>query len=125
MMNQILLYAASAMLVLWGITHLIPTRSVVKSFGDISEDNRRIIAMEWITEGAALIFMGLLVAGATWEFPASAVSRMVYHLTFLMLNALSLISLFTGFRVNILPLKLCPVIFTVSAFLILLGAHLR
>jgi hypothetical protein len=125
MMNQVFLYAASAMLVLGGMAHLVPTGSVVKGFGDISEDNRRIIAMEWITGGAALIFMGLLVAGATREFPASAVSRMVYHLTFFMLNALSLISLFTGFRVNFLPFKLCPVIFTVSSFLILLGAHLR
>jgi hypothetical protein len=36
--------------------------------------------------------------------------------------ALALVSLFTGFKVHFLPFKLCPVIFTVSAALILLGA---
>jgi hypothetical protein len=42
-----------------------------------------------------------------------------------MLNILSVISLFTGFKVNFLPYRLCPLIFTGSAILILLGAYLQ
>jgi len=37
------------------------------------------------------------------------------------LNALSLVSLFTGFKVNFVAFKLCPVIFTGASILILLG----
>ncbi len=39
-----------------------------------------------------------------------------------MLNVLSGISLFTGFRVKFLPFKLCPVIFTTSSLIILVGS---
>lgn len=35
----------------WGVAHLFATRGVVSGFGEISSDNRRIIMMEWITEG--------------------------------------------------------------------------
>lgn len=37
-----------------------PTKIVVDSFGGISENNRRIITMEWIGSGLTLIFLGLL-----------------------------------------------------------------
>jgi len=51
MTNQILLYTGAAMTLIWGVSHLFPTKSVVKGFGDITIDNKRIITMEWITEG--------------------------------------------------------------------------
>jgi hypothetical protein len=43
------------------VAHLFPTKSVVRGFGDISQDNKNIIAMEWLVEGVALIFVGVLV----------------------------------------------------------------
>ena len=55
MFNLILLYSGSAFISLWGVAHLFPTRSVVSDFEEISLDNKRIITMEWITEGIALI----------------------------------------------------------------------
>ncbi|MBU0490810.1 MAG: hypothetical protein KKA73_21425 [Chloroflexi bacterium] len=122
MVNQILLYLGSCFLLFWGIAHLFPTRSIVAGFGDISPDNKRIITMEWIIEGAALIFIAVVVATVTFIDQSSAVSQAVYWLTFVMLNALSVISLFTGFKVNYLPFKLCPVIFTTASVLILLGS---
>lgn len=123
-MNHTILYIGSALPLLWGIAHLFPTKNVVRDFGDISIDNRRIITMEWINEGAALIFIGILIAVVTFVDAGSAVSRTVYWLSFVMLNALSLISLFTGFKVNFLPFKLCPVIFTTSSIVILVGVYL-
>jgi hypothetical protein len=121
MLKLVLLYLGSFFTTLWGIAHLFPTRSVVAGFGDITLDNKRIITMEWIVEGVCLIFIGVLVAAVTTVDATEAVSRTVYWLSFAGLNVLSLVSLFTGFKVNFLPFKLCPVIFTGSSILILLG----
>ncbi len=124
MTNLILLYLASFFLVFWGIAHLFPTRSVVSEFGDISIDNQRIVAMEWINEGATLIFMGILIAAVTLADHTGAVSKTVYRLSFLMLISMSVISLFTGFKISFLPYKLCPVIFSGAAVMIILGCYL-
>ena len=124
MTGNLLLYLASLLTVAWGVAHLFPTRNVVKGFGAISLDNRRVITMEWINEGATLIFIGALTAAVTLIAPASLVARAVYWLAIIMLNALSIISLFSGFRVNFLPYRLCPIIFTGSSLLILAGMSL-
>ena len=124
MTNQILLYLGSSFLFFWGLAHLFPTRSVVKGFGDISPDNKRIITMEWIIEGLALMFIAAVVASVTCFDYASAISRTVYWLSFVMLNILSIVSLFTGFKVNFLPYKLCPVIFTTASVLIVTGSYI-
>ena len=123
-MNHILLYVGSGLPLLWGISHLFPTRSVVEGFGDISIENKRIIMMEWIIEGVALIFIGVVVASVTYLDYTSAISRTIYWLSFVVLNTLSLVSVFTGFRVGFLPFKLCPFIFTTSSILIVLGSYL-
>jgi len=121
MLNQILFYIAAALVTIWGIAHLFPTRNVVADFGDISVDNKNIITMEWINEGATLVFIGVLVALVTLLDKTNQISQAVYWLAFIMLNALSGISLFTGFKVDFIPFKLCPVIFSGSSILILLG----
>ena len=121
MTGNLLFYLASFFTVAWGVVHLFPTKNVVKGFGDISLDNRRVITMEWINEGATLIFIGVLTAAVTLVDPTSPVARAVYWLAIIMLNALSIISLFTGFKVNFLPYRLCPIIFTGSSLLILIG----
>ena len=121
MINQVLAYIGAGLTAIWGVAHLFPTKNVVADFGDISEDNRNIIKMEWIVEGVALIFMGALVATVTAVDAASPVTRSVYWLAVIGLNALSVVSLFTGFKVNFIPFKLCPVIFTGSSILIGLG----
>ena len=124
MNGNLLLYLAAVLTVIWGVAHLFPTKNVVKGFGDISLDNRRVITMEWINEGATLIFIGVLTAAVTLVDPTSLVARTVYWLAIGMLVVLSIISLFTGFKVNFLPYRLCPIIFTGSAILILLGMSL-
>ena len=120
-MDLILLYLGSGLTVIWGVAHLFPTKSVVQGFGEISIDNKRIITMEWITEGLALIFIGVLVATVTVIDPSNVVSTAVYFVSVVMLLAMALLSLFTGFKVSFLPFKLCPFIFTASAVLILIG----
>jgi hypothetical protein len=125
MLSQILLYLGSALPLVWGTSHLFATRSVVRGFGDISLDNRRIITMEWIVEGVTLIFIGVLTASVTYAGRTSVVSTVVYWLSFGVLNMLSVVSLFTGFHIRFLPFKLCPFLFTSSSFLMILGRYLQ
>ena len=125
MADKILLYIGSALTVIWGIAHLFPTKSVVQGFGDISIDNKRIITMEWIIEGIALIFIGVLVGAVTVVDATNTVSTVVYSISICGLLVLALVSLFTGFRINFLPFRLCPFIFTASAVLIFIGVLLQ
>ena len=121
MKGEILIYVGALLPLLWGISHLIPTRSVVRGFGEISADNKNIIAMEWITEGVALIFIGILVIAVTILDPISNVSEAIYVLSAVCLIILAIVSLSTGFKINFLPFRLCPIIFTSSALLVMSG----
>lgn len=121
MINQLLLYIGAAITFLWGVAHLFPTRNVVKGFGDISADNKNIITMEWINEGAALIFTGVVVAGVTVWGEANNTATFVYVSSSVFLIVLAVISLFTGFKVKFFAFRLCPILFTLSAVLILIG----
>ena len=123
-MNPVLLYIAAAVTCVWGIFHLFATKGVIAGFGDLSADNRRIITMEWIVEGVALISTATFVAAATAVQPSAAVSSAVYAVAIGTLVVLAAVSLFTGFKVAFLPFRLCPVVFGVSAALIAFGAWL-
>jgi len=121
MKNKTLLIGSGIITMLWGISHLIPTKSVVEGFGEISIDNKHIIAMEWINEGFTLIFIGSLILLVTLiKASDENVKKGVYLLSFIMLISMAVLSLFTGFKVDFLPFKLCPVIFTLSAIPLLL-----
>jgi len=124
MFNLILLSLGAALTALWGMAHLFPTSSVVRGFGAISTDNRHIITMEWIIEGVSLIFIGALVASVAFIDPVSTVSKAVFVISAVALLVLAVVSMFTGFKVDFLPYKLCPFIFTASAILILAGGLL-
>jgi hypothetical protein len=123
-MNQVILYLAAILTGLWGIAHLFATKGVVAGFDELTPDNRRILVMEWIVEGVALLSIAAFVAAATIIDSGSAVSLAVYAVAIGSLLVLSGVSLFTGFRVAFLPFRLCPVIFTASALLIAWGAYL-
>ena len=125
MANLVLLYLGAGLTAVWGIAHLFPTRSVLEGFGSISADNKRIITMEWIVEGVALVLIGVLVCVVTLMDPLSGVSKAVYLISGAGLVVLAIVSVFTGFKVKFVPFKLCPVIFMLSAVLIALGAFLR
>ncbi len=124
MTNQIFLFIGSALTAIWGIAHLFPTKNVVKDFGDISTNNKHIITMEWIVEDVSLIFTGLLCGTITYFDYSSWISQIVFIFSAIYLFVMAIVSLFTGFKVNFLPYKLCPVIFSVSAILLIIGTLL-
>lgn len=122
---DILLYVGSAIIFVWGIAHIIPTRSVVKGFGEISEDNTKIITMEWAAEGITLCFIGVLVLLVTAIGGSqSAVSALVYRISAGMLVVMAVWTALTGARTSVIPIKICPFVKTAVAILFVLGSLL-
>jgi hypothetical protein len=104
-----LLSIGSVVVFLWGAGHILPTRSVVAGFGELSSDNTRIITMEWLIEGVTLCFVGALVAlVAAILGPLDAGTHLVARAAAAMLIVLAVISAYTGARTAVLPMKLCP-----------------
>jgi CHASE2 domain-containing sensor protein len=123
MFRKQLIIIAGLLNIIWGVSHLFPTNSVVNDFGNISIDNKRIILMEWINEGFTLIFIGLLVLLVTiFNKENNKTLKIVYTASSIMLFSMAILSLFTGFKIDFIPYELCPVIFSVSGILILQGA---
>ena len=77
--------------------------------------------MEWMNEGLTLIFIGVLVATVTMIDATDVVSRAVYFISAIMLLAMAVLSVFTGFKISFLPFKLCPFIFMAAAVLVIIG----
>lgn len=122
MTNDVLLYAGSALVIIWGIAHLIPTRAIVRGFGPISEDNKKIIAMESIAEGVTLCFIGVLVLLVTSVAgPRYRVAGVVYVACGAMLFVMAALTALTGARTSILPYKICPFVKTAVGILFILG----
>ena len=122
-MKELLLYLGSAIITFWGVAHIaIPTRAIIKGFGPITLDNKRILAMEWIMEGLALSFIGVLVILVTvFEGTENPASILVYRASAVMLVVMAFVSLFTGAQTSIIPMKLCPPIFVLVAIMYWFG----
>jgi len=116
-----LFYLGAVLLIVWGISHLIPTKNVVNGFGEISKDNRLIITMEWIVEGVSFIFIGSLVAVITYLDPVGKVSFAAYSLSAGVIFILAIVSFFSGFKIKFLPFRMCPFVLSASGLLVVVG----
>ena len=124
MINEILFYISCTIIILWGIAHIIPTKAIVGGFGAISVDNKKIIAMESIAEGLTLIFIGVLVLLVTIFDYQSRAAYVVYLACAVMLLIMAVLTIMTGARTSLLPYKICPVVKTLVAVLLILGSLL-
>lgn len=106
-MADLLAYVAGAALVAWGISHLAPTASVADSFGPISEDNRRILVMEWVAEGVTHVSLGILAVLTAALLHGTAVD-VVYGATAAALVVLAGLTTLTGARTPVVWFKICP-----------------
>ena len=123
MPNDLIIFLGGLLPIIWGIAHLIPTKAIVSDFGEISNDNKIIIKMEWVYEGLTMIFIGSLVIISTLLFGSSNnVVQFIYLANIVMLLIMAIWSLLTGFKVDFLPFRLCPLIFSAAALLIIIGA---
>ena len=125
MKSKILLYVGSIVIILWGVSHIVPTKSVVAGFGSITEENQLLITMEWVAEGLTLCFIGILVLYVTLRAGSvNPVSVIVYRASALMLLVMAVWTGLTGARTSIIPIKICPIVKTVVAILFILGSSL-
>jgi hypothetical protein len=118
----VLIYAGASVVSLWGIAHLIPTRSVVAGFGSISIENRRVLTMEWVAEGLTMLFVGALVAAITLSAGADdSVAVLVYRMAAGLLAALAVLTALTGARTPVGWFKACPLVLATAIALLLVG----
>lgn len=119
---EIFIYIGGTIITLWGVAHLIPTKGIVAGFGQLSKDNRLVITMDWLAEGFTLIFIGILsLLVVSVAAPGDKIATTVYLALAGMLVALAGLSLFTGFRTSVVPIKVCPFVKLTVALLFLLG----
>ena len=121
MVNTILLNIGSTIISIWGISHLLATKGVVKGFGNITIDNKRIITMEWIMEGVTFLFISILVILTTIYNPHNS---LIYLTSAAGLIIMAIISAFTGARIKFLPFQLCPFVLSTVSILYILGTFL-
>jgi hypothetical protein len=118
-MSAAFAYLAAIIVVGWGIAHIMPTRSVVAGYGPLSQDNRLVLTMEWVAEGMTLIFLGLLTTVVTARGSSgNDVLIAVYAITAAMLVAMAAWTGATGARTSVVFFKLCPVVKTIAAILL-------
>ena len=124
MLGIVLLYSGSIIILIWGAAHLFPTKTIVRGFGPISEDNRKIITMEWLAEGVAMCYMGILTILVTAIAGRTLASTVVYLSTAITLVVMAILGWLTYARTPIIPMKLCPWIQSLSALLLFAGVCL-
>jgi len=121
-MNETLLYVGSSVIILWGTAHIIPTRAIVNGFGEISEDNRKVLTMELIAEGLTLIFLGVLPLLVTVLVGIQdRTAGIVYLACAVMLLVMAVLTGVTGARTSTIWYKICPAVKTIVAALFILS----
>jgi hypothetical protein len=122
-MNEVLAYVAAGLVGLWGVAHAVPTRQVVAGFGPITVDNRRVIVQEWLVEAFTMWGLAAAVISATVvDGAGSGVTIAVYRVAAGLLVALAVLTALTGARTPVVWFKVCPVLFTTSAALLVLAS---
>lgn len=98
MIDSAMLFVGSAIVIGWGVAHIaIPTKSIMRGFGPITPNNRRIFLTDWLMEGDLLIFPGLLIALVRALAPEDEIGPMiVYRTSAAVLIAMAAISMATG-----------------------------
>lgn len=122
--STVLLAVGSAIPILWGFAHIIPTKAVVAGFGQLSADNRRILTMEWVAEGLALVFLGALPGLMLLLGPTQPGAVLAIRAAAVMLLVMAAWTALTGARTSVVPIKLCPVVKTLAALCLLAGSAL-
>lgn len=124
-MAEVLAFVAAGFVGLWGISHAIPTRQVVAGLEPTTRDNRLVFLQEWLAEAftmwglAALIIAATVVGGED-----SGVIEAIYYATAALLVALATLTALTGARTPVIWFKVCPVLLTSSAALLVVAGLL-
>ncbi len=122
-MPEILSYVAAAMIGLWGIAHAVPTAKVIRGFEPITADNRRIVLQEWLAEAFTMGGIALLLVAVTAASGSHAVAaQWTYRVVAGLLVALATLTGLTGAKTPVVWFKICPVLLTSSAIMLLVAS---
>ena len=121
-MSTLLAYVAAAAVGIWGVAHAVPTRQVVSGFAPVTTDNRRVILQEWLAEAVTMWGIALIVIAATAADGASDARAWVYRAAAALLLALGILTALTGARAAVVWFKVCPVLLTSAAALLLVAS---
>ena len=121
-MSEVLAYTAAALVALWGVAHAIPTRQVVAGFEPITADNRRVLTQEWLAEAFTMWGLAAIVVAATLTGGDSSTAAWVYRVAAGLLLGLGGLTAATGARTPVIWFKICPVLLSASAVLLLIAS---
>jgi hypothetical protein len=125
MANTGLIYAGALVSAVCGVAHALPVRRVVERFEPLTEDNRRILTMEWISEGLTLGFIAVVaVLAASAAGAGDRLGRAVCSACAGMLLVMAGWTRLTGGRTRRVASRLAPLAKTVAAALMWAGAWL-
>jgi hypothetical protein len=124
--SSLLVYIGSFVIFAWGVSHIIPTNSVVKSFELNEIDQRRILKMEWVSEGLTLCFIGILstvvnIYGNENIILKNAILICLSGMLFVMAAWTQL----TGAKTNIIPIKICPIVKSAVAIIFIISIAMK
>jgi len=122
-MSAVLAYLSAALIMAWGTAHAIPTRQVLAGFSPVSPGNRRIIQQEWLAEAITMWGLAAVIIAATAAGGTNADARAwVYRAVSALLVALATLTALTGARTPVIWFKICPVVLTVTAAMLLIAS---
>ncbi len=121
-MAAILAYVAGAVVAAWGVAHAIPTRQVLAGLEPVTADNRWIVLQEWLAEALTMWGIAAVVITVTTVGTDSDARAWVYRIAAGLLVALGALTALTGARTAVIWFKICPVLLTGSAILLLVAS---
>ena len=102
-----------------GVAHAIPTGRVVAGFEPTTRDNHRVIVQEWLAEAVTMWGLASILIAVTVVASHSEAAAWTYRVVAGVLIALAALTGFTGARTSVVWFKICPVLLTCSAALLL------
>ena len=123
-MAEVLAYVAAALVGLWGVSHAIPTRQVVAGFEPTAIDNHRVIVQEWLAEAFMMWGLAAIVIAVTAVAGDQDATSWVYRIVAALLVALGVLTALTGARTRVIWFKVCPVVLTSTAVLLVVASVL-
>ncbi len=119
----VLVYIAAVAVAMWGVAHAVPTRQVLAGSEPIKADNSRFLLQERLAEALTMwgIAALLVVVTAVGESGAN-LSVCVYRAAAGLLAALTGLTALTGALTPVVWFKVCPLLLTGSAVLLLLAS---
>lgn len=122
-MRDTLAYLAAILIAVWGIAHAIPARQVVSGFEPTSHDNRLVVIQEWVAESFTMWGLAALVIVTTAAVSDTS-TDWVYAVTAALLVAIALLTALTGARTRVVWFKICPMVLSAAALLLVAASLL-